>query len=369
MTQRAAGDRIFILYPAGVRSGGAEALHQLCDALVSEGVEASMVPLRDTAGADNVPDYGRYRCVFATEVPDEDGVVVVLPEIAISAAWGFDRARVVVWWLSIDFAEPYRHRLAVARGERSVLGRVAHLLQVAAPWRAERSSRALRGLLPTLSHCAQSTYAVVHLRAHEGLVANDLSDYLHAADWPAGDTAGGDRRAPRSVAYNPAKGGAFYDALRDLAPDLAWRPVQGLDRVEVGDLLRDTEVYLDLGHHPGKDRIPREAALAGCVVVAARRGSAAFPQDMPIQDELRVDTTRSVRETARRAWRLLDEVLADPEPWRRGQEDYRRQIRDQEEVFRREVRRVFLGGELVAPARGRGYSRPSENAASRSWRE
>ena len=38
--------RVFVHYPAGVRSGGPEALHQLCEALTTAGVEASLVPLR-----------------------------------------------------------------------------------------------------------------------------------------------------------------------------------------------------------------------------------------------------------------------------------------------------------------------------------
>jgi len=343
------GSRVFILYPAGVRTGGPEALFQLCDALISVGVEARMVPLDGTRGFDDTA-YDDYQRAFAQEVPDEDDVVVVLPEIAVSRARGYARARVVIWWLSIDFAEPYRHRLEVARGERSVVGRAVRLLHVASPWRPELPERVVRRLLRSVSHCAQSTYAVTYLLAHEGVVANDLSDYIHSAARSPEEPAPSRARVPRSVAYNPAKGAVYLDALRELAPDITWRPVQGMTRAQVTQLLGEVEAYVDLGHHPGKDRIPREAALEGCVVIVARRGSAAFPQDVPIQDALRVTVSPTVAETAESARRVLETVLADPEPWRRGQDEYRRQIRGQEEVFRREVQRIFLGGELVAPA-------------------
>lgn len=345
----AVGPRVFIHYPAGVRSGGPEALYQLCDALISSGVEAMLVPLEGKSGTDDTSDYGRYESAYSSTVPDAEDVIVVLPEIAISHARLFSRARVVIWWLSVDFAEPYLHRLAVARGERSRSGRVAHLVHVAAPWRPELRAGAVRALLPTLSHCAQSTYAVSYLYAHEGVVANDLSDYIQSAGDHADDTTTSRPRVPGSVAYNPAKGRDYLQALRDLAPELTWRPVQGLSREQVVEMLGEVEVYIDLGHHPGRDRIPREAALSGCVVVVARRGSAAFPQDMPIQDSLRIRISPSVGETAEQARKVLDTVLADPEPWRRGQDEYRRQIRGQEAVFRREVRRIFVEGELVAP--------------------
>jgi len=33
------------------------------------------------------------------------------------------------------------------------------------------------------------------------------------------------------------------------------------------------QVYIDFGHHPGQDRLPREAVQCGCVVITGKRGS------------------------------------------------------------------------------------------------
>ena len=33
------------------------------------------------------------------------------------------------------------------------------------------------------------------------------------------------------------------------------------------------QVYIDFGHHPGQDRLPREAVQCGCVVITGTRGS------------------------------------------------------------------------------------------------
>ena len=139
------------------------------------------------------------------------------------------------------------------------------------------AARSLRGLLGRASHCAQSEYARRYLAEHEGLSASLLSDYVHLDPRFVHPEQGGgpERGEPLSVAYNPAKGERYLRRLRELAPDLRYRPITGLDRDGVGRLLSTSHVYVDLGHHPGKDRIPREAALAGCVVIAGRRGSAA----------------------------------------------------------------------------------------------
>ena len=47
-----------------------------------------------------------------------------------------------------------------------------------------------------------------------------------------------------------------------------------------GGLDRGPDRRVDLGHHPGKDRLPREAALAGCVTVVGRAGAAVFADEV-----------------------------------------------------------------------------------------
>ena len=57
-----------------------------------------------------------------------------------------------------------------------------------------------------------------------------------------------------------------------------------LTPVQMRDVLETSKVYIDFGHHPGKDRIPREAAVSGCCVLTGLRGSARFYQDVPIPE-------------------------------------------------------------------------------------
>lgn len=57
---------------------------------------------------------------------------------------------------------------------------------------------------------------------------------------------------------------------------------------EVVALLKRSKVYIDFGPHPGMDRLPREAALAGCVVVTNREGAANFTEDVPLPAEFKL---------------------------------------------------------------------------------
>ena len=45
--------------------------------------------------------------------------------------------------------------------------------------------------------------------------------------------------------------------------------------------------YIDFGPHPGMDRLPREAALAGCIVLTIGEGAANFDKDVPLPPQFK----------------------------------------------------------------------------------
>ena len=47
------------------------------------------------------------------------------------------------------------------------------------------------------------------------------------------------------VLYNPAKGMEYTRQLIRLSPDLEWRPIQGLKRKQLVELLRKSKLYID----------------------------------------------------------------------------------------------------------------------------
>ncbi|EJK63798.1 hypothetical protein THAOC_15527 [Thalassiosira oceanica] len=111
------------------------------------------------------------------------------------------------------------------------------------------------------------------------------------------------------VVYNTAKGMHYTDEIirracgKKTKPELdgsirggglRFSPIgkgeggrERLSGEEVVALLRRAKVYVDFGPHPGMDRLPREAALAGCVVLTNREGAAAFDEDVPLPKELK----------------------------------------------------------------------------------
>jgi len=63
-----------------------------------------------------------------------------------------------------------------------------------------------------------------------------------------------------------------------------------MEREQVNDVLKKCQVYVDMGIHPGKDHMPREAAMYGCVVITNKCGSAAYMEDVPITEKVSYDS-------------------------------------------------------------------------------
>ena len=107
--------------------------------------------------------------------------------------------------------------------------------------------------------------------------------------------------------------------------------LSGLSPHEAAELLRSSTIYIDFGHHPGRDRIPREASSAGCAVLSTQLGAARFTEDMPLPDwSFFSDVDELRHKIAQIHSGDLDAVAL--------QRDYRQWVSKNREVFEEEVR-------------------------------
>lgn len=333
----------YVYYPRGLATGGPEALHQLVDSLRRQGQDAYLVPIPGTAGAERAERYAHYDAPEAGAVDDARGNIVVVPETQALLLKPLRRAQGYVWWLSIDYAPRFvieRDTTSLLPIERTRNTRFP-LLQV------RRVKRALRGaatgedaLLGRVGHLAQSHYAWSHVFAHLGRAGSIVSDYTPQV----ATTAGSADRIAR-IAYNPAKSRPIMAEFARRWPGIELLPLQNMTGAEVAQALESSLVYLDLGAHPGKDRMPREAALAGSVVLVANRGAAANGVDVPLPQAHKIDVLPDIVANAKRAY---DAVLADPAAAHAAQADYRARIPRERDVFDAEVAAVFIEGKLGA---------------------
>jgi len=112
-----------------------------------------------------------------------------------------------------------------------------------------------------------------------------------------------------------------------------------MKRTEVLDLLKSAKVYIDFGNHPGKDRLPREAATLGACVITSRRGSAGYFEDVPIPEEYKFEDTK---ENIPLIVAKIKDCLEHYEQRAKDFDYYREIIAKEPEKFTNDVKKIFI---------------------------
>ena len=270
--------KVILICPEFV-TGGPEAIHQLSHSINSFGGYSRILYTNSkyvltsseatgNLSADSVINiaYREYDPQPVTAEQLTEDTLLIFPEMWIDWCFIFSRttkARCACWWLSVDNAETHkRFKDPNMRAEFFI----------------------------KVFHFSQSEYAYDFLTRTGAPEVYKMTDYTNRLFTDRGVVERSlNRRAPRSVAYFPSKGrdlfSLFQQKLKEIDFPIVLRPIENMSRSQVINLLASSEVYIDFGHQPGKDRVPREAAALGCVVLLNRVGSAAFFADHPLPSE------------------------------------------------------------------------------------
>jgi hypothetical protein len=267
------------------------------------------------------PDAYKYYDAPQTDIEDHEQDIVILPEVATPLIKCFRKTRVAIWWLSVD---NYYFR----QGNSWIVDAINKLRTL---YRGRVPIFRLRQYL----HFTQSAYAHAFLQKH-GINSMMLTDYLSAEHLKKNMSM--DARE-NIIAYNPAKGQLTTKRLIASCPDFEFIPIHAMTKADVADLLRRTKIYIDFGHHPGKDRLPREAAAAGCCVITGIQGSARNDEDIPIPRKYKLHDDKKVNVNKFR--KTVTSIFDDFESHTADFNTYRAQIQAGQEVLRSQANDIF----------------------------
>jgi len=321
---------VLVICPSNKVTAGPEALHMLVAGLNRLGQPAAMVyhPFDRPAAA---PDAYKKYAVPVAGYSDRPGTLIVFPEIYTALALKVRNAEAAVWWLSVNnftamrYGNPLRDKFRYLR----------NLLMRRSPWRGA-------GALRHLTHYAQSHYAEQFLKSY-GIASQPLADpipvYLEAAYQTRLSHRLAAAKRQDLILFNPLKGAAVTARLRTAFPHWSYRPLQWLDREQLADAFLSAKLYFDFGHHPGKDRLPLEAAIHGCCVITSRHGAAANPVDMPIPERYKLDVRAP--DFIADFGALVTTIFADFDSCVRDFDRYREVIGSEPENFDRQIAQIF----------------------------
>ena len=122
--------------------------------------------------------------------------------------------------------------------------------------------------------------------------------------------------------------------LKEKITGVQWIPLINLTLEEIIVRMQLAKVYVDFGEHPGKDRIPREAAVNGCCIITNRKGSAAFFEDVPIMEQYKF---KEPLEKVEEIEALINDICENYAVHMKNFEEYRCWIKDEKRRFETEV--------------------------------
>ncbi|MBP1664425.1 MAG: hypothetical protein H6Q19_1565 [Bacteroidetes bacterium] len=304
--------KIYVICPANKETGGTELAHQLVDCLINKGLDAYIVYADDEkyVAAEIPVSFEKYLVHIASEPVDDEKNVVVCPEAIFLFALSLKKIQIIFWWMSVDnfFLDTRMFSQLNFFGIYSTLRYVYGRYIRHQPLFGEMTVSKLKNVINRHLHVYQSEYA------RQFLLSVGIKDPIPLSDYIDTDfiniSLSDLYKKENLILYNPRKGFEFTKKIK---------------------------LYIDFGNHPGKDRLPREAAINYCCVITGIKGSAKYVEDVAIPDVYKLEKNELAT-----IKHLIIDVLENYEQHINAFDDYRQKILNEKSVFESDVERIFF---------------------------
>ena len=282
---------IYIASPVSAATGGTELLQQYCAIARQHGFNAVMYYYGDMPfeGSPVQKVFSHYGNPFEAEVLDNPSNALIVPEVSPELLKQYTSIKKVFWWESVD-----NYPGAAIKPSFRLLGLDKSMYRLTRryldhrTWYRHNREWCRYEFLHAI-HFVQSEYARnyvidnLFIPSERVLSVSDYVDTSYAVEPITGEYR------INQVLFNPSKGIGVTRRIMAAGKGIMWLPLRGYTHDELRKLFQTSKVYIDFGNHPGKDRMPREAASAGCCVITNRNGAAANDVDVPIPSEYKFD--------------------------------------------------------------------------------
>jgi len=288
---------IYLVIP-NVVTGGPESLHQLALELKKK----FTVRIYYWPSFNNNSLYKKYKIKFTDNIKDKSNNIIICAEIfsQLDFVSKFKKINKICWWLSVDnFLKSYIL-------QRQILF-IRFLIKTPLYFLKLLNSITL-GILgnPTLEeyllfltsftklknskyiaqfkfHLTQSQYSLIFLKKNKIFNSIPISDYINDDYFVKINN----NKKENIICYNPSKRRDYTNKIIKICKDFKFVPLVNFSKNQLIQILKTSKVYIDFGNHPGKDRIPREAAILNNCILTNKKGSAKYTEDLAIPSEFK----------------------------------------------------------------------------------
>jgi len=347
---------IYIVSPPNAATGGPEALHQVAFFLRKHYKDrVFMHYLPSNTDKPIHPHYTKFNIPYSRKIEDNKKNIIIVPEVinCLTILENFKHIRKAIWWLSTD-----NFPLSIWMGYdknpffKRVLRRIGLILLSKQIFDFKeifyrnnedvtisfgRQFKEYPWLSKVDVHLANADYTFQTLKNTVDLDSPPvqmLNEFI-GEQFVNDDVKLEEKK--NLVAYNPLKGIAFHKKLIKACPEVKFVPITGMLPEQVQALLKSAKVYIDFGTHPGRERIPREAASQFCCVIVGMRGSAGYEKDVAVPNEYKFrasDSLENIKAVIQNCFDNYKEVIDDFS-------EYREIIKNDKMLFEKRLSKLF----------------------------
>ena len=348
--------KVYILAPAKESTGGPEALHQLGYNIKKytnkKKVFMQYVPVSNKSSIN--PNYKKYNLNFSKEVEDKKENLLIVPEqySYIKLSQKYKKIRKAIWWLSYDH---YVHTLF-----QKINSPLIKLL-IKIPFKIIELFNKLtqyyfgnytfldylRFIYNDIKIFNKMKFENINFHFFQSIYAKNILQKNKIKSFPLFDYLNEDflkknnsQRVKKKnyICYNSAKSTKFMKKIIADNSNLNFFPLINLTKKEMITKLKKSKIYMDFGTHPGKDRMPREAAILGNCVITNKKGSANNKYDIQIPNEFKFEEKHK---NINKIIKTINRIFQNHKKEQKKFKSYIKKIKLEKKVFKKQITNIF----------------------------
>ena len=286
-------NKIQVLIPGGGYFGGIESLHQLVSEAYKLGINITCVyiPLKNMFYKDyrfkkNL-NLNSYSIKIDDKIEDNKNTCIIIPETFTSYIRVINQAQTAIWWLSKDNffdKEIFYNDKSIKNSFKKIVVNLlsnfknnklniflflAHYM---------RPLTLLEIKQKKIIHLCQSYYVFNFLKKKRFNNLLYMHDYISTRNYKV-------YKKTIDVILNSNKGKKYNQLfIKNYKDILNIFTLKNLNLTQTQKKLNSSKLFIDFGHHPGRDRIPREAVLQNTNILVKKIGAANNKKDLNVDD-------------------------------------------------------------------------------------
>ena len=344
--------KIYVMAPSNTFTGGPEVLHQIAYALKKNFNQSTFMFYLPESLNPIHKNFQKYNLKYVNKIEDKEENILIIPEhyTFIKYALKYKNLKKILWWLSVDNYFGYKIRIDFNKFIRSIIKIPFNFLKI-----FNLITNYSFGFLTYHDylkyiysfvnlnklnefknidlHLCQSFYAYYFLKKYFKNIAY-LSDYQREEIILNSKKKILNKK--NLICYSN-KSNAF---IKKIAKFTNYKMIElkGFNSKQIINIFKKTKIYLDFGYHPGKDRMPREAALFNNCIIVNRRGSAKNNYDIPINKRYKFDERNS---NLKKIKKTIDNIFNNYEKEIKYFTNYKKKILNEKKLFNQNLKKIF----------------------------